>query len=49
VIDVAGTATTASKILADDVSPRDALCVERLRRAGAIVLGKLNTYEFAGR
>jgi aspartyl-tRNA(Asn)/glutamyl-tRNA(Gln) amidotransferase subunit A len=48
VIDVAGTATTAaSKILADDVSPRDALCVERLRRAGAIVLGKLNTHEFA--
>ena len=28
VIDVAGTATTAaSKILADEVSPRDALCV----------------------
>ena len=48
VIDVAGTATTAaSKVLEDDVSPRDALCVERLRRAGAIVLGKLNTHEFA--
>jgi aspartyl-tRNA(Asn)/glutamyl-tRNA(Gln) amidotransferase subunit A len=48
VIDVAGTATTAaSKILEDDIAPRDALCVDRLRRAGAIVLGKLNTHEFA--
>src|SRR5437764_292113 len=26
---------------------RDAACVERLRAAGAIVLGKLNTHEFA--
>jgi aspartyl-tRNA(Asn)/glutamyl-tRNA(Gln) amidotransferase subunit A len=48
VIDVAGSATTAaSRILADNVAARDATCVERLRKAGAIVLGKLNTHEFA--
>jgi len=48
VIDVAGMATTAgSKILANDVAARDATCVERLRQAGAVVLGKLNTHEFA--
>jgi aspartyl-tRNA(Asn)/glutamyl-tRNA(Gln) amidotransferase subunit A len=48
VIDVAGERTTAaSKILADHVAERDAACVERLRRAGAIVIGKLNTHEFA--
>jgi aspartyl-tRNA(Asn)/glutamyl-tRNA(Gln) amidotransferase subunit A len=48
VIDVAGAATTAaSKILADNVAARDAVCVARLRQAGAIVLGKLNTHEFA--
>jgi aspartyl-tRNA(Asn)/glutamyl-tRNA(Gln) amidotransferase subunit A len=48
VIDVAGTATTAaSKVVAGNAAARDALCVERLRRAGAIVLGKLNTHEFA--
>ena len=48
VIDVAGVPTTAaSKILADNVATRDAECVVRLRRAGAVVLGKLNTHEFA--
>jgi aspartyl-tRNA(Asn)/glutamyl-tRNA(Gln) amidotransferase subunit A len=48
VIDVAGVPTTAaSKILAGNVAEHDAVCVERLRRAGAIVLGKLNTHEFA--
>lgn len=48
VIDVAGVPTTAgSKVLADNVAVRDATCVERLRRSGAIVLGKLNTHEFA--
>ena len=47
-IDVAGVPTTAaSKLLADNVPARDAACVERLRSAGAIVLGKLNTHEFA--
>jgi Asp-tRNA(Asn)/Glu-tRNA(Gln) amidotransferase A subunit family amidase len=48
VIDVAGTRTTAaSKILAHNVAVRDAETVERLRRAGAVLLGKLNTHEFA--
>jgi aspartyl-tRNA(Asn)/glutamyl-tRNA(Gln) amidotransferase subunit A len=49
VIDVAGTVTTAASKVLDDapVAERDAFCVERLRRAGAIVLGKLNTHEFA--
>jgi aspartyl-tRNA(Asn)/glutamyl-tRNA(Gln) amidotransferase subunit A len=48
VIDVAGSPTTAgSRLLATNVAAQDALCVERLRRAGAIVLGKLNTHEFA--
>jgi aspartyl-tRNA(Asn)/glutamyl-tRNA(Gln) amidotransferase subunit A len=48
VIDVAGTPTTAgSKILAGYVPARDAPVVQRLRAAGAILLGKLNTHEFA--
>jgi aspartyl-tRNA(Asn)/glutamyl-tRNA(Gln) amidotransferase subunit A len=48
VIDVAGVRTTAaSEILRDHVAERDAVVVERLRAAGAIVLGKLNLHEFA--
>lgn len=48
VIDVAGVPTTAgSRILADSVPGRDAAAVEGLRRAGAVILGKLNTHEFA--
>jgi aspartyl-tRNA(Asn)/glutamyl-tRNA(Gln) amidotransferase subunit A len=48
VIDVEGVATTAgSRILADSVPESSATAVERLRAAGAIVLGKLNTHEFA--
>jgi aspartyl-tRNA(Asn)/glutamyl-tRNA(Gln) amidotransferase subunit A len=48
VIDVAGTPTTAaSEILRDHVAAGDAVVVERLRAAGAIVLGKLNLHEFA--
>jgi aspartyl-tRNA(Asn)/glutamyl-tRNA(Gln) amidotransferase subunit A len=48
VIDVAGERTTAaSRILADNFATTDAVVVERLRRAGAIVVGKLNTHEFA--
>jgi aspartyl-tRNA(Asn)/glutamyl-tRNA(Gln) amidotransferase subunit A len=48
VIDVAGTPTTAgSRILAGNVPAEDAPVVARLRAAGAIVVGKLNTHEFA--
>jgi aspartyl-tRNA(Asn)/glutamyl-tRNA(Gln) amidotransferase subunit A len=48
VIDVAGVPTTAaSRILADRVPTTSAPVIERLRSAGAIVLGKLNTHEFA--
>jgi Asp-tRNA(Asn)/Glu-tRNA(Gln) amidotransferase A subunit family amidase len=47
-IDVAGTRTTAaSRILADNVAAHDAETVERLKTAGAVLLGKLNTHEFA--
>lgn len=47
-IDVAGTPTTAgSRILADNVPREDAAVVGRLRKAGAVVVGKLNTHEFA--
>lgn len=48
VIDVAGARTTAaSRILADNVVARDATTVARLRAAGAVVVGKTNTHEFA--
>jgi aspartyl-tRNA(Asn)/glutamyl-tRNA(Gln) amidotransferase subunit A len=49
VIDVAGTPTTAaSKVLGEgNVPTEDGHVVGRLRAAGAIVLGKLNTHEFA--
>src|SRR5262249_59833889 len=48
IIDVAGLATTChSKIRADALATSDAVCVQKLRGAGAIVLGKLSTHEFA--
>jgi len=48
IIDVAGLPTTChSKVLIDHVAADDAVCVARLRAAGAIVLGKLSTHEFA--
>jgi len=48
VLDVAGSPTTAgSRILADNVAERDSVAVARLRRAGAIIVGKTNTHEFA--
>jgi len=48
IIDVAGLPTTChSKILIDHVPAADAVCVAKLRGAGAIVLGKLSTHEFA--
>ncbi|MCW5719513.1 MAG: amidase [Devosia sp.] len=47
-IDVAGVPTTANAPgRAKAVAARDALVVERLRMAGAIIIGKLATYEWA--
>ena len=48
IIDVAGLPTTChSKILEANVATADAVCVSKLRQAGAIVVGKLSTHEFA--
>lgn len=49
VIDVAGLPTTANSHVLDDAprAARDATVVARLKAAGAIVVGKLNTHEFA--
>jgi aspartyl-tRNA(Asn)/glutamyl-tRNA(Gln) amidotransferase subunit A len=49
IIDVTGLPTTChSKVLADAApATADAVCVAHLRAAGAIVLGKLSTHEFA--
>jgi aspartyl-tRNA(Asn)/glutamyl-tRNA(Gln) amidotransferase subunit A len=47
VIDVAGMPTTAASTILRRVPERDATCVARLRAAGAAVVGKLNTHEFA--
>jgi aspartyl-tRNA(Asn)/glutamyl-tRNA(Gln) amidotransferase subunit A len=48
IVDVAGLPTTChSRILLDNVAAADAAVVARLRQAGAIVLGKLATHEFA--
>jgi aspartyl-tRNA(Asn)/glutamyl-tRNA(Gln) amidotransferase subunit A len=45
---VAGLPTTChSKILTDNIAKADAVCVQKLRGAGAIVMGKLSTHEFA--
>ena len=48
VIDVAGLPTTChSKILLENVKSADAVVVAKLRQAGAIIVGKLATHEFA--
>jgi aspartyl-tRNA(Asn)/glutamyl-tRNA(Gln) amidotransferase subunit A len=48
IIDVAGLPTTChSKVLQDNMATSNAVCVTRLRGAGAIVMGKLSTHEFA--
>ncbi len=48
IIDVAGLPTTChSKILLDNVARQDAAVIARLRQAGAIIIGKLSTHEFA--
>src|SRR5260370_14244128 len=36
-----------SKVLADTMATEDAAVVELLRRAGAVIIGKTNTHEFA--
>src|SRR6266550_2610583 len=47
-IDVAGQPTTAgSRVRADHVASRDATVVQRLRDAGAVIIGKTNLHEFA--
>jgi aspartyl-tRNA(Asn)/glutamyl-tRNA(Gln) amidotransferase subunit A len=46
-IDMAGMVTTAGpKILANNMSNRDAFIVERLKRAGAVIMGKANLHEW---
>lgn len=48
IIDVAGLPTTnGSRLTLDDIAPTDSAVVERLREAGAILLGKAETQEFA--
>jgi aspartyl-tRNA(Asn)/glutamyl-tRNA(Gln) amidotransferase subunit A len=47
VIDVAGMPTTAASKILHRVPDRDAECVAKLRAAGATIVGKLNTHEFA--
>ena len=48
IIDVAGLPTTAhSKVLIDNVAKTDAVVTQKLRQAGAVILGKLATHEFA--
>jgi len=48
IIDVAGLPTTChSKILLDNMAKQDAVVIGRLRQAGAIIIGKLSTHEFA--
>lgn len=47
VIDVAGMTTRAGSAAYVDVPDRDAIAVARLRAAGAVVIGKASTHEFA--
>ncbi len=48
IYDTAGIRTTAqSKLLADNIPTRDSFCGERLTQAGAVLLGKNATWEFA--
>lgn len=47
-IDVAGQpATSGSRVLAGRIADQDAVAIVRLRNQGAVIIGKLSTYEFA--
>jgi aspartyl-tRNA(Asn)/glutamyl-tRNA(Gln) amidotransferase subunit A len=47
-IDVAGLHTTyGSKAFADNIATKDAPAIARIRQAGGVILGKVNTTEFA--
>lgn len=48
IFDVAGETTTAGSVIRRNAPPanRDALVVQRLRQAGAVLIGKTNTTEF---
>jgi aspartyl-tRNA(Asn)/glutamyl-tRNA(Gln) amidotransferase subunit A len=49
IVDTAGIRTTGgAKIFADRVPSADATVVRKLREAGSVLLGKLNTHELAG-
>jgi aspartyl-tRNA(Asn)/glutamyl-tRNA(Gln) amidotransferase subunit A len=48
IIDVAGLPTTChSKILVDNIAKKSAAVVQKLQQAGAVIIGKLSTHEFA--
>ncbi len=48
IFDTAGVRTTAgSAFLADNIPEQDAFVVEKLKQAGAIIMGKTNTHEIA--
>ncbi len=48
IVDTAGVLTTqGSRFFSENVPDEDAECVRRLREAGAVIIGKCNTHEFA--
>lgn len=48
IVDTAGVLTTnGSSFFRDNVPDEDAECIRRLKKAGAILIGKCNTHEFA--
>ena len=47
--DAKGLRTTVGSTIIDYVADKDATAIARLREAGAVILGKLNLSEFAGR